>query len=296
VVDDDLKDALDSGKVGGAALDVFSDEPATDHPLFGYPNVVVTPHLGASTAEATDRAGYQAAEQVVAALTGGAVTTAVNLPAVAAEDIEALGPYLPLSLELGRIAVALADGPLDGLEVEYLGRIAERDTRPLTVQVLKGALTGHTEDDVNDVNAPGIAAERGIDVAETRRSEARDFSDLVRVTLVGGSERTRVVGTVLGSRHRPHLLEAWGSRFNVQLEPHLAVFRYTDQPGMLGRVGTMLGDAGVNIVSAAVGWKPDDGTSEDAVMVVTADAAIPQDVVDSIVTTDGFVAGQTVSL
>ena len=296
VVDDDLKAAIDSGKVGGAALDVFRDEPATDHPLFGYPNVVVTPHLGASTAEATDRAGYQAAEQVVAALTGGAVTTAVNLPAVAPEDIEALGPYLPLSLQLGRVAVALADGPVDGLEVEYLGRIADRDTRPLTVQVLKGALTGHTEEDVNDVNAPGIAAERGIEVAETRRSEARDFSDLVRVTIVSGSDRTRVVGTVLGSRYRPHLLEAWGSRFNVQLEPHLALFRYTDQPGMLGRVGTMLGDAGVNIVSAAVGWKPDEDASDEAVMVVTADAAIPQDVVDEIVATDGFVAGQTVSL
>src|SRR5919112_5412150 len=108
VVDDDLKAALDSGKVGGAALDVFRDEPVTEHPLFGYPNVVVTPHLGASTSEATDRAGYQAAEQVVAALTGGAVTTAVNLPAVAPEDMEALGPYLPLSTQLGRVAVALA--------------------------------------------------------------------------------------------------------------------------------------------------------------------------------------------
>ena len=296
VVDDDLKAALDSGKVGGAALDVFRDEPATEHPLFGYPTVVATPHLGASTAEATDRAGYQAAEQVVAALTGGAVTTAVNVPAVAAEDMEALGPYLPLSVGLGRVAVALADGPLDALEVEYLGRIADRDTRPLTVQVLKGALTGHTEEEVNDVNAPSIAAERGIEVAETRRSEARDFSDLVRVTVVSGSDRTRVVGTVLGSRNRPHLLEAWGSRFNVQLEPHLAVFRYSDQPGMLGRVGTMLGDARVNISSAAVGWKPDEDPSNEAVMVVTADAAIPQDVVDSIVATDGFVAGRTVSL
>ena len=296
VVDDDLRAALDSGKVGGAALDVFRDEPATEHPLFGYPNVIVTPHLGASTAEATDRAGYQAAEQVVAALTGGAVTTAVNLPAVAPEDIEALGPYLPLSAQLGRIAVALADGPVDGLEVEYLGRIADRETRPLTVQVLKGALTGHTEEEINDVNAPGIAAERGIEVAETRRSEARDFSDLVRVTVVSGSERTRVVGTVLGARHRPHLLEAWGSRFNVQLEPHLAVFRYSDQPGMLGRVGTMLGDAGVNIVSAAVGWKPEDDPTHAAVMVVTADAAIPQDVVDAIVATDGFEAGRTIGL
>ena len=296
VVDDDLKAALDSGKVAGAALDVFREEPVTEHPLFGYPNVVVTPHLGASTAEATDRAGYQAAEQVVAALTGGAVTTAVNLPAVAPEDIEALGPYLPLSAQLGRIGVILADGPVDCVEVEYLGRIAERDTRPLTVQVLKGVLRGHTEEEVNDVNAPGIATERGIEVAETRRSEARDFSDLVRVGVVSGGARTRVVGTVLGARHRPHLLEAWGSRFNVQLLDHLAVFRYRDQPGMIGRVGTMLGDAGVNIVSAAVGWKPEEDGDDDAVMVVTADGEIPQAVVDGIVGSDGFVAGRTISL
>ncbi|HYH58074.1 MAG TPA: phosphoglycerate dehydrogenase [Thermoleophilaceae bacterium] len=295
VVDDDLKAALDSGKVGGAALDVFRDEPVTDHPLFGYPKVIVTPHLGASTAEATDRAGYQAAEQVVAALTGGAVTTAVNLPAVAPEDIEALGPYLPLCSQLGRLGVALAESAVDGLEIEFLGRIAERDTRPLTVQVLKGALRGHTEEEVNDVNAPGIAAERGIEVAETRRGEARDFADLVRVTVVSRDERTRVVGTVLGERHRPHLLEAWGSRFNVQLLPHVAVFRYVDQPGRIGRVGTMLGDAGVNIVSAAVGWKPEDD-DDRAVMVVTADGEIPQTVVDEIVATDGFEAGRTIAL
>jgi D-3-phosphoglycerate dehydrogenase len=294
VVDGDLKAALDSGKVGGAALDVFRDEPVTEHPLFGYPNVIVTPHLGASTAEATDRAGYQAAEQVVAALTGGAVTTAVNLPAVAAEDMEALGPYVPLSLNLGRVAAALADGALDTLEVEYMGRIADRDTRPLTVQVLKGLLAGHTEEQVNDVNAPGIAAERGIEVAETRRSEARDFADLVRVSVVGGGRRTRVVGTVLGRRNRPHLLEAWGSRFNVQLEDHLAVFRYSDRPGMLGRVGTMLGDAGVNIVSAAVGWRP--GEEADAAMVVTADAPVPQSVVDAIAQTDGFIAARAIDL
>ncbi len=263
VVDEDLKAAIDSGKVAGAALDVFRSEPITEHPLFGYPNVIVTPHLGASTAEATDRAGYQAAEQVVAALTGGVVTSAVNAPAVAAEDAEALGPFVGLAGSLGRIAVALAEGTsVEGLEVEYLGRVAERDTRFLTVQVLKGALAGHTEEAVNDVNAPALAEERGIAVAETKQSSARDFTDLVRVTVVSGTGRTRVVGTVLGRRDRPHLLEAWGSRFNVQLERQLAIFRYRDQPGMLGRVGVALGEAGVNIVSAAVGRQPDgDGTT-----------------------------------
>jgi D-3-phosphoglycerate dehydrogenase len=297
VVDSDLKDALDSGKVAGAALDVFREEPITDHPLFGYPGVVVTPHLGASTAEATDRAGYQVAEQVVAALTGGVVTSAVNVPAIATEDAAALGPFLGLGQSLGRIAVALAEGTsVDALEVEYLGKVAERDTRLLTVQVLKGALAGHTEEPVNDVNAPGLAEERGITLSETRRPAARDFTDLVRVTVVSGEERTRVVGTALGRRNRPHLLEAWGSRFNVQLEDHLAVFRYGDRPGMIGRVGTALGEAGVNIVSAAVGRHPGENGGGEAVMVVTADARVSQEVIERVVAGDGFVAGRTVSL
>ena len=170
VVDEALKAALDTGKVAGAALDVFAQEPITDHPLFGYPNVVVTPHLGASTTEAQDRAGVQTAEQVVAALTGGVVSTAVNIPAVSAEDMEVLGPFLPLAR-----ASAAGDRARRGLErrrveLEYLGRIAERDTRLLTIAVLNGVLAGHTEEEVNLVNAPSLAEERGIEVSERRRS------------------------------------------------------------------------------------------------------------------------------
>jgi len=296
-----LKEALDSGKVAGAALDVFPAEPITDYPLFdGYPNVVVTPHLGASTAEATDRAGFQAAEQIVAALDGGVVTTAVNIPSVAAEDMEALGPFLPLARQLGRIAVTLSDGSsIDRLEVEFLGGVAERDTRLLTINVLLGVLAGHTEEDVNEVNAPSIAEERGIAVAETRQSTARDFTDLIRVTVVSGDERRRVVGTTLGRRDRPHLLEAWDQRFNLQLEPHLAFFLYEDRPGMIGRAGTILGAHGINIDSAAVGHRRDgeDGRGDRlAAMVVTSDAPVPQPVIDEIVASDGFVEGRGVAL
>jgi D-3-phosphoglycerate dehydrogenase len=300
IVDEDLKAALDSGHVAGAALDVFRSEPITEHPLFGYHNVIVTPHLGASTAEATDRAGLQAAEQVVAALTGGSVTSAVNVPAIAAEDLEVLGPFVPLSRRLGRLAVALADG-VDRLEVELMGRIGERDARPLAIAALLGALEGHTEEDVNAVNAPAIAEERGIDVVESRRSSARDFADLVRVTAVCGDQRERVVGTIVGRRNRPHLLEAWGQRFNLQLEDHVAVFRYRDVPGMLGRIGTAFGEQGVNIDAAAVGHLPDEGDEGDddaglAVMVVTTDAPVPQSVVDEIVAGEGFEAGRAVAL
>ena len=300
LVDEALKDALDSGKVAGAALDVFNQEPVTDHPLFGYPNVVVTPHLGASTAEAQDRAGVQTAEQVLAALTGGVVTNAVNIPAVRPEDREVLDPFLPLCEHLGRLGMALANaGSVDRVEVEILGRIAERDSRLLSIATLVGVLRGHTEEEVNYVNAPAIAEERGIEVVETTRTTARDFTDLVRITVVGGEDRVRVVGTTLGRRNRPHLLEAWDQRFNVQLEPYLALFRYSDVPGMLGRVGTTFGRHGINIVSAAVGRQPEEEQRDQdrlAAMVITTDSPVPAEVVEEIVASEGFHDGRAVAL
>ena len=300
VVEEDLQDALDSGKVAGAALDVFRTEPVTEHPLFAYPNVIVTPHLGASTAEATDRAGYQAAEQVIAALTGGVVTSAVNVPAIPAEDMEVLGPFVPLCRSLGRIAIALSEGSsVDAVETEFLGRIADRDTRLLSIQVLLGVLREHTEEEVNEVNAPAMAEERGIRIAETKSSGVRDYTDLVRVTLRCGDTRVRVVGTLIGRRNRPHLLEAWDQRFDVQLDNHMTLFRYRDLPGMIGRVGTTFGTHGVNIVSAAVGRQPGEGEDGDrrfAAMVITTDAAVPREVIEEIVAGEGFQAGRTVSL
>jgi D-3-phosphoglycerate dehydrogenase len=302
VVDEDLKEAIDSGKVAGAALDVFRSEPVTEHPLFGYPNVIVTPHLGASTAEATDRAGYQAAEQVVAALTGGVVTSAVNVPAIAREDVEVLGPYLPLCRSLGRIAIALAiaeGGSVDRVQTDFFGRLAERDTRLLTTEALLGLLAGHTEEEVNAVNAPSLAEERGIRVVETKHSVARDYNDFVRVEVTAGGNAVRVAGTLLGRRNRPHLLEAWGQRFDIQLEEHITLFRYRDLPGMLGRVGTAFGAKGVNIVSAAVGRLPDDQQSAEdqlAAMAITTTSPVPQDVVEEIVCCEGFFAGKTVAL
>ncbi len=293
-----LQAALDAGKVGGAALDVFPTEPMTESPLFGYPNVIVTPHLGASTAEATDRAGYQSAEQVVAALDGGVVSTAVNIPAIGAEDMQVLGPFLPLARQLGRLAMELAEGSsVERIEAAFMGRIADFDTRLLTLAVIQGALQGRTEEQVNLVNAPSMAEERGIVVEEKTVSEAQDYNELIRVTVIAGERKVAVAGTGIGPNRVPHLVEVQGRRLTVELAPNVTVFRYADLPGMIGRVGTIFGRHGINISSAAVGHTPDGASheaSEDrrvAAMVVTTDAPVPAKVVDEIVASEGFTGG-----
>ena len=278
---------------------MFGSEPMTEHPLFGYSSVVVTPHLGASTAEATDRAGYQSAEQVVAALTGGVVSTAVNIPAIGPEDMEMLGPFLPLATHLGRLAMDLAEGSsVERIEAAFLGRIADFDTRLLGLAVIVGALQGRTEEQVNLVNAPSMAHQRGIIFEEKAISEAQDFNELIRVTVVAGEERVAVAGTGIGPNRVPHLVEVQGRRLTIELARHVTVFRYQDLPGMIGRVGTIFGAHGINISSAAVGHTP-DGDGEDqrlAAMVVTTDAPVPDEVVREIVASDGFVNGWSVNL
>jgi D-3-phosphoglycerate dehydrogenase / 2-oxoglutarate reductase len=303
-----LEDAIEAGTVAGAALDVFPSEPTTEHPLFGHPSVVVTPHLGASTAEATDRAGYQSAEQVVAALTGGVVSTAVNIPAIGAEDMEMLGPLLPLATQLGRLAMALAEGSsVERVEAAFLGRIAEFDTRLLGLAVIVGALQGHTEEQVNLVNAPTMAHQRGIVFEAKAVSEAQDFNELIRVTVIAGSERVAVAGTGIGPNGVPHLVEVQGRRLTIELEPNVTIFRYEDLPGMIGRVGTVFGAHGINISSAAVGHTSDAasagstraGEGEDkrlAAMVVTTDVPVPEAVLSEIVASDGFDNGWSVDL
>jgi D-3-phosphoglycerate dehydrogenase len=300
LIDDEaLAAALDSGKVAGAALDVFPREPITDYPLFSrHANVVVTPHLGASTAEATDRAGYQSAEQIVAALTGGAVTTAVNIPSVGAEEMAALTPFLPLAERLGRLAMGLARGSsVERIEASFLGRIAELDTRILTLAVITGAMQGRTEQPVNYVNAAGLAAERGIVVEERSSSHAEDFNELIRVEVLAGGERVAVAGTGVGPSHVPHLAEVWDHRFMVELERHVSLFRYRDVPGMIGRLGTIFGRSGINISSAAVG-RHADGQGRDglAAMVVMTDQPVPDAVVAEVLSSAEFFMGRSVTV
>jgi D-3-phosphoglycerate dehydrogenase len=286
---DALLAGLESGKVAGAALDVFPSEPFTEHPLFERDDVVVTPHLGASTAEAQDRAGVVTAEQVRAALLGGVVTNAVNIAAVRPEAMEALAPFVPLCEQLGCLAQALGDGAIDRVEVEFHGRIADHDTRLLGIAVLVGILSGHTEEPVNLVNAPAMAEERGIDLRELSEAASDDFTELVKVRI----GEVEVAGTGVGPRNVPYLVGVWGQSFYMPFADHLAIFRYADRPGMIGRVGTAFGEHGVNIVSAAVGA---EASGDEAVMALTTDAPVPNGVVEEIAAGDGFFVGRAVDL
>ena len=288
-----LEAGLESGKVAGAALDVFPEEPFTDHPLFGRQNVVVTPHLGAATAEAQDRAGTITAEQVRRALSGGVVTNAVNIAAVRPEEMEALAPFVPLSEKLGRLAQGLGNGSVDRIVAEFRGRIAEHDTRLLGIAVLVGILSGHTEEQVNLVNAPALAEERGIELTELKDALSEEFTELVTVRLESGNNSVEVAGTAVGPRNLPHLVRVWGESFYMPFADHLVVFRYKDQPGMIGRVGTIFGQHGVNIASAAVGAEASGG---QAVLALTTDAPVPEEVLAQILELDGFHAGRAVDL
>lgn len=290
---DALEVALDAGRVGGAALDVFPSEPMTEHPLFGRDDVVVTPHLGASTAEAQDRAGIVTAEQVVAALTGGVVTNAVNIPAVRPETMEALAPFVPLCEKLGRLAQGLGNGSLDRVEVEVRGRLADHDTRLLGISTLVGILSGHTEEPVNLVNAPSMAEDRGIDLVETSDTASTDFTELITVRIESGTETVEVAGTGVGPRNDPYLVRLWGQGFYLPFADHLAVFRYSDKPGMIGLVGSAFGEHGANIISAAVGAK---ASGVEAVMALTTDAPVPDSVIEDIAGREDFFAGRAIDL
>jgi D-3-phosphoglycerate dehydrogenase len=270
-----LLDALRAGKVAGAALDVFSSEPYAG-PLLELENVVVTPHLAASTEEAQDRAGVIVAEQVTAALEGGLVTNAVNIPSIGAEDLEVLGPFIPLAAKLGRLAMELASGRAERMTLTYYGTLSDYDTRLLTVAALNGAFQGRVDQVVNYVNAPVVAAELGIEVAEERRRTSRDFTNLIRVAVSNGEE-VRVAGTTIGRDHRRWLVSALGFELEMELAPLLAFFRYDDIPGVIGRVGTLFGEASVNIANMAVSRTR---RGDKALMALSLDTPAPPELVD----------------
>ena len=276
LIDDDaLIAAVESGKVAGAALDVFSKEPY-DGPLLQVPNIIVTPHLAASTDEAQDRAGEIIAQQVAAALEGGVVSNAVNIPVVGADDLRLLRPFVPLAQQLGRLALELAGGRADTITLAYLGELAEHDTRLLTLAALNGALAGRVEQPVNLVNAQLVASERGIRVSEERGARAR-FQRELRVTVTVDGQEVAVAGTTVGADDRPWLSGALGYQVEIELEPQMAFFRYPDKPGIIGRVGTLFGDAGVNIGQMGVSRNAQEGR---ALMALTIDGDLPDGLVE----------------
>jgi len=273
-----LLEALQSGKVGAAALDVFSAEPYAG-PLLELDNVVVTPHLAASTEVAQDRAGLIVAEQVAAALDGALATNAVNIPAIRAEDMEALGPFVPLAAKLGRLAMEFAGGRAEQIKLAYYGALSGYDTRLLTAAALNGAFQGRAERPVNYVNAPLIAAERGIEVLEERRRASRDFTNLVRVIVRSNGDEIRVAGTTIGNDNRLWLVSALGFELEMELAPLLAFLRYDDVPGVIGSIGSLFGEAGVNIANMAVSRTRRGGK---ALMALSLDTAPPAGLIDQV--------------
>jgi D-3-phosphoglycerate dehydrogenase / 2-oxoglutarate reductase len=286
-----LADALRSGKLAAAALDVYCEEPYAG-PLLELDNVVATPHLAASTEEAQDRAGVIVAEQVAAALEGAVVTNAVNIPVIRAEDLELLGPFIPLAAKLGRLAMELAGGRAERITLSYYGALAGYDTRLLTVAALNGAFQGRSEQPVNYVNAPVIAAERGIEVLEQSRRASRDFTNLVRVEVRSNGDQVRVAGTTIGTENRQWLVSAMGFELEMELAPLLVFFRYDDLPGVIGRVGTLFGEAGVNIANMAVSRTRRGGK---ALMALSIDTEPPAELVET-VRAQGFDDARVISL
>jgi D-3-phosphoglycerate dehydrogenase len=273
VVEEDLRAALESGQVAGAALDVFSEEPARENVLFGLDGVVATPHLGAATNEAQAKVAVQVAQQMADYLTTGAVTNAVNMPSLSAEEAKKLKPYMMLAEELGSFAGQLTITGLRRVTIEYEGLVAQLNTRPLTQIALMGLLRPML-DSVNMVNAPVIARQRNIDVAEVKHERDCDYQTLMRLTVTSETQTRGIAGTLFGG-DKPRLVEIKGIAIEAELAPHMLYITNEDKPGLIGALGTTLGDAGLNIATFHLGRAEAGG---EALALVELDAAIPPEV------------------
>jgi len=272
-----LKAALDSGHVAGAALDVFQTEPAKDSPLFGTPGFVSTPHLGASTTEAQVNVAIQVAEQMADYLVSGGVTNALNMPSLSAEEAPKLKPYMALAEKLGSLVGQLARGPVTAVSIETEGAAAALNNKPITGAVLAGFLRVHS-DTVNMVNAPLMARDRGMDVRETRSSHEGDYHTLVRVTVTTTDGDRSVAGTLFGDAS-PRLVELFGIKVEADLAGPMLYVVNEDAPGFIGRLGTTLGEAGVNIGTFHLGRRQAGG---EAVLLLSVDEAVTPDLLATV--------------
>ena len=251
VVEADLKAAIESGQVAGAALDVFAEEPARASLLFGLPQVVATPHLGASTVEAQEKVALQVAEQMADFLLTGAVVNALNMPSVSAEEMPKLKPYMSLAGQIGRLMGQLVETAVVSATIEYEGLAAGLNHKPLTALLLEGLLSQQTET-VNMVNAPSIAKARGIALSEVTRESASAYQTLIRLTVATQAQSRTICGTLFNG-DQPRIVEIKGVPMDARLRPHMLLVTNHDRPGLIGRLGTVLGDAGINIATFNLG-------------------------------------------
>jgi len=272
-----LKEALESGQVGGVALDVFEEEPAKENPLFGMENVICTPHLGASTAEAQENVALQVAEQMADFLMTGAVNNAINMPSISAEDAPRLRPYVALAEQLGMFAGQLTESAIEGVEIEYVGEVSELNVAPLTSAIIAGLLRPLLSD-VNMVSAPAMAKERGISVSEVKRDSKGAFDSYIRLSLKTERQQRSVAGTVF-SDGKPRIIQVKGININAELAPRVLYITNTDAPGFIGSLGTVLGAHGINIASFQLGREKPGG---DAVSLVNIDNEASKDVLKEI--------------
>jgi len=287
-----LHEALTSGHLGGAAFDVFATEPVPpDHPLLRLENFICTPHLGASTEEAQRNVAIALAEQLVDYLCNGNIRNAVNVPSVSREVLQQLGPWLNLAHKLGALAGQLCPEALTAIEVEARGDLNQHPIKPVTVQALKGVLSQICGETVNEVSAPALAKERGIEVIEQRRGEHQDFAASLTLRLRGNSEFS-VEGTVFGRRH-PRIVRV--NQFDVEAVPfgHLIAIHNRDVPGVVGRVGTLLGDSAVNIGRIHLSRDREHG---EAFSLINVDTPVPQSVLDGLRRLAGVLSVRQLSL
>lgn len=290
VVEEDLAAALQSGKVAGAGVDVFIEEPAQSNSLFGAPNIVCTPHLGAATSEAQENVAIQVAEQMSDFLISGAVTNAINMPSISAEEAPRLTPFARLAEQLGSFAGQLTETGMKSMRLEYAGDVADMNTRALTAAALAGLLQPMLQS-VNMVSAPAVARDRGIAVEEVRRAQEGAYESYIRLTVATERQERSVAGTVF-SNGRPRLIQIKGIDMEAELGPHMLYITNIDKPGFIGRLGTLLGDHNVNIATFNLGRS---GEGEDAIALVEVDGAIGDGVLAEVGKLQGVVQAKLLS-
>ena len=277
IVEADLKEALESGKVGGAGLDVFESEPAKDNELFGMENVICTPHLGASTLEAQENVALQVAEQLSDYLLTGAITNAINFPSITAEEAPKLKPFVRLADQLGSFAGQLTESGLKKVTIEYAGEISDLNTQALTSAALAGVLRPML-DDINMISAPVLAKDRGIDVEVTTRGQEGAFETYMRLTVETERQNRSVAGTVFADG-KPRIIQIKGIDLEAELADHMLYTTNSDKPGYIGDLGRVLGDASVNIATFNLGR---DKAGGDAIALIEIDDAISDEVLEQL--------------